>query len=129
MIGEDTDLLLLLLFYSAKNDSSFKLRFRSDRENKKQAKTVYDIHRYRDILGHDRCSVLLFIHAFTGCDTTSQFCGIGKGTSFKTLIDHKDVPKLAKIFSTVVSTCQDIEEAGEATSLILYNGKEGESIN
>ena len=23
-------------------------------------------------------SVRLFIHAFIGCDTTSQFCGIGK---------------------------------------------------
>ena len=41
LIGEDTDLLLLLLFYSAKNDSSFKLRCRGDRENKRQAKTVH----------------------------------------------------------------------------------------
>lgn len=36
------------------------------------------------VLGPDRSNVLPMFHAFTGCDTTSFFCGKGKKTAFET---------------------------------------------
>jgi len=68
LIGEDTNLLVLRLYY-AQGDTMF-LYFKSDRIKPDGSFKVYDINRLKDILRHDLCSQLLFIHAMTGCDTT-----------------------------------------------------------
>jgi len=72
LIGEDTDLLILLL-YHGKMDSK-ELYFRSD----KGKPNVYNIKVLKQLLGDDVCTDLLFAHAFTGCDTTSRIFGVGK---------------------------------------------------
>ena len=64
LIGKDTDLLVLLLNLLQKSDGERKVR---------------DILCYREVIGSEIYKALLFIHAFTGCDTTSSFVGIGKG--------------------------------------------------
>ena len=74
LIGEDTDLLVLLLYYAHIDNK--ELYFGSD--NKSKAIEVYNINRFKEIRGNDLCSQLLFIHAFTGCETTSRIVGIGK---------------------------------------------------
>ena len=76
LIGEDTDLLILMLYF-VPEQSNFKLYFGSNKEN------VYDIYKIRALLGSLLCSCLPFIHAITGCDTTSGFFGIGKKTAVK----------------------------------------------
>ena len=69
LIGEDTDLFVLLLYHA---HAEYKnLYFRSD--TKAKATKVYNINRLKVILGNDLCSQLLFIHAITGCDTTPGF--------------------------------------------------------
>ena len=73
LIGEDTDLLLLLLYYAdCKNET---LIFRSDKKN---CRNVYDIHAMKTELGPDVCRYLLFIHAFTGSDTILHIFNVGK---------------------------------------------------
>ena len=79
VVGEDSDLLILLLYFSVYRISSYKLVFKSDVHNTAQ----HDIYRYLEILGKDLCIHLLFVHAFSGCDTTSSFFDVGKGTVFK----------------------------------------------
>ncbi len=37
-----------------------------------KATKVFNISKMKQVLGSDLCSQLLFIHAFTGCDTTSH---------------------------------------------------------
>ena len=74
VIGEDTDLLVLLLHHASTSNDN-KLYFYSD---KGSPATVYDIKVMKKLLGYDVCSSLLFLHAFTGCDTTSAVFGIGK---------------------------------------------------
>jgi len=76
LIGEDTDLLVLLLYYA--HEHSKGLYFRSDKSKTDGTSTVYDINRLQQIIGHDMCAQLLFIHAVTGCDTTSRIFGVGK---------------------------------------------------
>ena len=68
LIGEDTDLLVLLLYYCAEK-SDFNLYFRSDKENKKKDNIIHDIYHYITVLGTQLCSDLLFIHSFSDCDT------------------------------------------------------------
>src|SRR6218665_3555780 len=73
LIGEDTDLLVLLLYYTKPHCKS--LYFRSD---KTKAGKVYNINHLKKMIGDDMCSQLLFIHAMTVCDTTSRIFGICK---------------------------------------------------
>ena len=90
LIGKDTDLLILLLHYADTDPDIKDLYFRSD---KTCATKVHDINRLKAIIGPDICSQLLFIHAFTGCDSTSRIFGIGKKTAFKKLVKGKPIIK------------------------------------
>ena len=85
VVGEDTDLLILLLYYSTLYDSAYNLTFRSDLRKTKYP-NGHDILLYRDALGPDKCKQLLFLYAFSGCDTTSSFFNIGKPTVFNSFI-------------------------------------------
>ena len=71
LIGEDTDMLILLLHYMQQANKD--LYFRSDNELK-------------IVLGEELCSKLLFLHAYTGCDTTSRIFGVGKKYVFHKLV-------------------------------------------
>ena len=63
VIGEDTDLLVLLLYYST-SDTEYNLFFRSDITKSKKENVAHDILKYRSILGHELCSQLLFVYTF-----------------------------------------------------------------
>lgn len=76
LIGEDTDLLILLLYHG--KPESKELYFRSD----KGKPNVYNIKILKNLLGDGVCTDLLFAHAFTGRDTTSRFFGVGKKSVF-----------------------------------------------
>ena len=80
VIGEDTDLLVLLLYYA--HDVNKGLYFRSDKSKSHGNFTVYDINCLKEFLGQDICSQLLFIHAVTGCDSTSRIFGVGEKECF-----------------------------------------------
>ena len=49
------------------------------------------IHTFVSLLGSERCRAIAFWYAFTGCDTVSQFNGIGKKTSWKAWSAHPEV--------------------------------------
>ena len=126
-IGEDTDLLILLL-YHAKN-GGFKLYYRSDIRRGQSPNPVYDIHSIQSLLGNDTCKYLLFVHAFTCCDSTSRIFSIGKAKVFDMVMR---VPELRSFASTFCSDCcrhSDDEAAGRKVMLILYGCKTLESAN
>ncbi len=79
LIGEDTDLLVLLLYLAAKDCKD--LYFRSDKHKEKRI-NVYNIKVLKQLLGDGVCSDILFAHAFSGCDITSRIFGVGKKTVF-----------------------------------------------
>ena len=81
LVGEDTDLLVLLCYYA--KDLPSKLYLRPEpKAQTKRAKT-WDICVTRKGLGDAVCNNILFLHAILGCDTTFKLYGIGKGASLK----------------------------------------------
>ncbi|KAK7497124.1 hypothetical protein BaRGS_00011654 [Batillaria attramentaria] len=56
-IGEDTDLLILLCYHVTSNLNCIIFRYYAKSKSQKA-------------LGPDVCTLLLFTHAITGCDTT-----------------------------------------------------------
>ncbi len=126
MIGEDTDLLILLLYHAPK--SGHKLYLRSDK-NLKSGNYSYDIKKCKSILGEQICKLLLFLHAFTGFDSCSRIYGVGKSTAFTKLLDNPTLRKVASVFSEDNKSHQEIEEAGKQALIILFGDDLKQSLN
>ena len=97
-------------------DVKFDLKFQSDKLEK-----CYDIQECQNILGDEVCKSLLFLHAITGCDTTSSLFNIGKLTAFKKMMDNKQIRNIAYEFSVAGRSQSMIEQIGEKAIKILYN--------
>ena len=121
LIGEDTDLLVLLLFYA--ESSSHDLYFRSDKNKDKFR--VYNIKILKQLFGTDICSVLLLAHAFSGSDTTSRIFGVGKKSVFhKVVIGDPVMHACAKTFCSPESEKDDIETNGCKAMVSLFGGSQ-----
>ena len=124
LIGEDTDLLILLLHYADTDPDIKDLYFRSD---KTDATKVHDINRLKAIIGPDICSQLLFIHAFTGCDSTSRIFGIGKKAAFQKLVKGQPIIKeCANCFILPNQTDHIIKDLGNKAMTVMF-GNDGSS--
>ena len=122
LIGEDTDLLVLLLYY-AQSDSK-GLYFRSDKSKADGGVKVYNINHLKEVLGLDVCSQLMFIHAMTGCDTTSRIFGVGKKTVFHKLVNGDPVLRaFGNAFTVPNQTTEVINDLGCQAMAVLFGGK------
>ena len=117
---------MLLLHYASPSVGT-KLYFRSDKGSLTE---VYDIKVVMQVLGSEMCQGLLFLHVFTGHDTTSRIFGTGKQSALQTVIKGDPVRQSsAKIFSTPVGL-QDMDvivDSGCALMVSLFNGKPGDN--
>lgn len=88
---------------------------------------VYDIESIQSasdsIMRH-----LLFVHAVTGCDTTSAFYKKGKVKALDIISSHEDW-SILRVFTQPDSTHEDIQAAGESFILRLYGGFGVQSLN
>ena len=124
LIGEDTDLLVLLCHQGHYEPG--ELYFRTDKRNAKHK--IWDIGRLRLSLGDDLCQMLPFVHAICGCDTTSRLYGIGKGAVLKKAKDEH-FKTWAKVFSKYNASTAEIDRSGEKVLCMLYGGRFGETLD
>ncbi|CAB3994258.1 Hypothetical predicted protein [Paramuricea clavata] len=124
LICEDTDLLVLLLHHASSNGK--KIYFRSDKGG---STTVLDIKVIKQVLGNEICFNLLFLHAFTGCDTTSRIFGIGKKSVLQKFIKNEaTLNSCDKVFSSPNQDTDVIVESGSKAMVASFNGKPGGSL-
>ena len=124
LIGEDTDLLVLLLYHVEVTNCT-ELYFRSD----KAKSNTYDIKVLKQILGEAACRDLLFLHAFTGCDSTSRVFGIGKKAGFQRIIKvEKGIRDCSKAFCTPKQIQDVVETHGCRAMVALFNGNQNDSL-
>lgn len=120
LIGEDTDLLVLLCMQP--NQTAFPLLFRSEgRQISKKMNRIWDINMVKKKLGLDTCELLPVIHAITGCDTTSRMFGIGKEAVLRKVISDSDMKEYANVFLRQ-SSMAEIAGNGEKLVSRLYGG-------
>ena len=118
IIGEDTDLLVLLV---ALTDSTTNIFMMKPGKDTKQDK-VYSANKLREGLGE--CSrQLLFLHAMSGCDSTSFPYRQGKKKAFKLLHKNTALCKVVDVFNTPEAKHDEIAHAGEQFFLALYGSK------
>jgi hypothetical protein len=81
---------------------------------------IYDIALIQSQLPSGLKDCLLFLHAMTGCDTTSALYGQGKKKAFNLLKKNIESRECAQIFNSDTSTASMIVTAGERFLLTLY---------
>ena len=126
VIGEDTDLIVLLCMHADTNQSD--VIFRSETKQKRKKMRVWDIKKTKDLLGQESCGLLPVIHAVTGCDTTSQVFGIGKSAAIKKA-KKPSFTRHLRVFLNSSATPEEIKVTGEKLLVALYNGKERDDLN
>ena len=114
VIGEDTDILALLLHYCEVDSNSLLFQTSSKR---------WDIHHLSSMTPDIKDSILLNMH-FLGCDTVSpRVFGMGKGKIMDTPRLRELCISLAPVFYSSTSSKEEIEEAGMKMMLALYKSK------
>ena len=68
---------------------------------------IIAIHEINDNMPRSIAYNLPFFHAFTGCDTVSTFCGIGKKTAWKAWMNFRDVDQSFLLLSTMTAITDD----------------------
>ena len=126
LVGNDTDLLVLLLHHA--NHESKEIFFMP--ESRKNSKLrVWNIKEAKEKLGTYICKNILFLHALLGSDTTSRIYGFGKAALMKKIKSNITLKQSAMVFDTIESSAVDIATAGEKVMCILYNASSEESLN
>ena len=127
LVGDDTDLIVLLCFYV--DMEAHDLFMYSQSKSSSHISRVWNIKSVREKLGCNVCEAILFIHAVGGCDTTSRLYGIGKGTPLKKYASSKVFQDSSKVFNRADVSVEQIAEAGERALVVIYGGKITDNLN
>lgn len=123
LVGEDTDLLVLLCFHA--NITDHTIFFTSHQKNKHR---IWNITKTKTNIGNTICRILPVIHAISGCDTTSRLFGIGKGQVYKRFQTALSIQRFSEVFLHE-SSKEVIASNGEKILICLYGGKPTDTIN
>ena len=126
LVGEDTDLLVLLLHHT--NHEHGDIFFVPGKVSGVKKAKIWDIKKVQQVLGSDMCDGILFVHAISGCDTTSRMFSVGKNQSLKKL-SSTHFRQQADVFMKTGSTHDEIAEAGEKAIVSLYSGNKSDSLD
>ena len=124
--ADDTDILVLLLFYSAKGSLAPEVYMHAGHAGKIITRERFiPVHTIAEKLGERFCLCLPALHSLTGCDTTSAIYKIGKRTAYKTLQKNEEKLEALSTFGEM-----SIEEAVEIarTLLLLMYGEKGKRM-
>lgn len=127
VVGDDTDLIMLLAYYADLQSHDIFLHTQSKSSTHKSR--LWNMKVFKQHFGSEVCEQLLFIHAVSGCDTTSRLFGIGKGIAMKKCLASKSVQECSQVFNSESSTADQVTTAGEKALLVLYGGKPEDTLN
>jgi hypothetical protein len=118
VVGDDTDLLILLQHhFSLSNHEAIYLQTTTK---------LIDVSILKKEMDPDLSHSLLFIHALSGCDTTSKPYGIGKMSAMS---KYRVLNKMAKLFLVADASHEEIEISGNQAIATIYGCKQGSDLN
>ena len=113
VVADDTDVAIMLL-YHLQNDV-FDIYLLQERG--KKCWSIKEAHS--DVTCKDH---LLFIHAWSGCDTTSSIFGKGKVTFMKMVQKSERMQTASEILCDFWATQDEIREASKNIFVEMYGG-------
>ena len=128
VIADDTDVLVLLIYHW--NHAMADICFHSEaKKTQKKGLKVWKICDLATKVGNIVTSHLLFIHAWSGCDTTSATFGQGKTSLLKKIQKTEELQQISMVMSDPDATVEQVGEAGIRLFVIMYGGKQSDSLN
>ena len=127
LVGDDTELLILLCYHAELD--VFDLFFQPEPKANSTKRRSWNIKSAKEKLGQEICRHILFIHAISGCDTTSRLYRIGKGLPLKKFVSNTHFREHVKVFDSLPVSKEEIVKAGEQVLVCLYNGKPEEGLD
>lgn len=116
IVSEDIDVLVLLTALAPDDHEIYFLKPSRGKSVQKFFSTLSLDKTFPKCKQH-----ILFLHALTGCDTTSAFYNRGKMKFAKIFEEREDLQNAAKIFKSVEDNEQIIIDAGLKCILALYS--------
>jgi hypothetical protein len=118
VVADDTDILILLQHhFSISNHETIYLQ---------TSIKLIDISIMKKKLDNDLSKSLLFIHALSGCDTTSKPYGLAKMSAMG---KYRDLKEFAELFMAMNINHEEIELSGKQAIGIIYGCKQGSDFN
>ena len=109
VISQDTDIVVLLWHYFS--DSSKRIILQTEQRR-------WDIQRLVEKTNYQH--LVLLVHAFLGCDTTSRIFNIGKNKVFNNSTLCEIFSEETKVFYSIDSTAEEIARSGRKLFTALY---------
>ena len=128
VVADDTDVLILLMHHW--RESMADVYFLS--KSKSTSTKGLQVWRIRDLVakaGKLVVSHLLFLHTWSGCDTTSATFGQGKTNLVKKIHVNEEVQQISSLMSNPNVTTEEVGKAGARLFVLLYGGKQKDSLN
>lgn len=113
IVGEDVDLLVLLTALAPDEREIFLVKPKHGKIEKK-------VYSSKQLQESGLKNSILFLHAFSGCDTTSALYKRGKTRCSKIFQQRQDLHDISGVFTNHNSTHEAIAEAGTRFFLGLY---------
>ena len=124
VVADDTDVLVLLMYHWQKEMAD--VYFLSEMKTQKK---LWNMRVISTKIGEVISSHILFIHAWSGCDTTSATFGQGKTTLLKKIKGSQEMQRISLLISDLNATQEEIGCAGIQLFIHLYGGKQTDSLN
>ncbi|KAJ8875495.1 hypothetical protein PR048_023390 [Dryococelus australis] len=121
-VGEDTDLLVLLITHAIA-DTHMLLPGTKTRPD-----SIYSSQNMQDSLGEMK-KYILFLHAFTECDSISAPFNKGKKNAYKLLFTNDSLRSQMDVFKSSSSSSDSVAAAGETFFLALYGAKSQSNLD
>ncbi|CAH2218497.1 jg2186 [Pararge aegeria aegeria] len=115
IVAEDIDVLVIFSQRAAEDKKIYFLK-------PSRGKTAERLYNSTSFIGENVKNLVAFIHAFTGCDTTSAFFKQGKAKIIKLLEKNTSLNEEALIFNKTNATAEEIENAGKKIIAAMYGG-------
>ncbi|XP_066926559.1 uncharacterized protein [Clytia hemisphaerica] len=119
--GDDTDVAVMMAYHW--QEDLKPLLFLSER-----AKKCWDIGSCQDELNGQK-KHLLFIHAWTGCDSTSAICGKAKVSFVNQIKKSEILGEVSEVFTDSQSTKEQIQDASIEAFREIYGGNHDKSLS
>ena len=121
-------MLILLLHYSRTDNEIIYLRSDANKQSKRHR--VYNINLLKETLGDDVCNELLFVYAYSGCDSTSRIYGIGKKSAFRKVVKSNLVIVFCASAFVLQNKSQEvISDIGKDLMVDLFGGKSNDTLS
>ena len=110
--ADDTDISVLLLHHYRTTAMAEIFLLSEAAKRQRQGIKFINVRRLMNLLGQTLVSHLLFIHAWSGCDTTSAIFNQGKAAILRKLEKSEEVQGISRLFNCDNVTQEQVAEAG-----------------